>query len=375
MPTGKVETCGLCGSPYLTPMLDMGVQPLAEGYGDGPKYPLRLVRCLSCSLVQLDYIVPAEELFAPGHPYAAGNSAERRRHANELSARIGLGGGKDDTVVDIGANDGTLLRAFGDRATLIAVEPTRQARKIPPPILVYEEFFTSGLAKRICDEHGSAKIITACNVLAHVEDPHDFMAGVALLLDSGGMFITENHDLSAVTAGLQIDTVYHEHLRYYDLVTLGRLLADHGLTVCDSTPIPAHGGSFRVRAGRMDRELQRRADVVKDRLVALLAMLTDGGAPVYGVGAATRATPLMHFTHADRFLTCVCEVAGSEKIGRMMPGTTVPIVDEKKLIEDQPPYALLFSWHIASDVMASLRSAGYTGKFIVPLPQPRIVSD
>lgn len=373
MPTGKVEACGLCGSPYLTPMLDMGVQPLAEGYGYGPKYPLRLVRCLSCSLVQLDYIVPAEELFAPGHPYAAGNSAERRRHAQELATLIGTGA--DDTVVDIGANDGTLLKAFDGRCRLIAVEPTAQARKIPPPILTFEKFFTSGLAKRIRGIYGPVQIIIACNVLAHVEDPHDFMEGVALLLNGGGMFITENHDLSAVTAGLQIDTVYHEHLRYYDLVTLGRLLADHGLTVCDSTRIPAHGGSFRVRAGRMDRELQRRANVVKDRLIALLAMLTDGGAPVYGVGAATRATPLMHFTGADKYLTCVCEVAGSEKIGLMMPGTQVPIVDEKKLIEDQPPYALLFSWHIATDVMSSLRAAGYTGKFIIPLPQPRIVSE
>lgn len=365
----------------------MGVQPLAERYGEGPRYPLRLVRCRSCTLVQLDYIVPARELFAPSHPYAAGNSAERRRHAAELAALTVAGTSPDDVIVDIGANDGTFLgevnqdwmRADGIRVEpssrrLIAVEPTGQASKIPSPVVTYQEFFSSGLAVRIRAEHGPAKIIVASNVLAHVEDPHDFMKGVAILLNGGGMFITENHDLSAVTDGLQIDTVYHEHLRYYDLVTLGRLLADHGLAVCDSQRIPAHGGSFRVRAGRMDRDLQRRADVVKARLIALLAMLTGGGAPVYGVGAATRATPLMHFTGADAYLSCVCEIAGSEKIGRTMPGTQVPIVDEKKLIEDQPPYALLFAWHIAKDVMASLRSAGYTGKFIIPLPQPRIVS-
>lgn len=388
MPTGKVGTCGLCGSPYLAPMLDMGMQPLAEQYGEGPKYPLRLVRCLSCTLVQLDYIVPAEELFAPSHPYAAGNSAERRRHAAELAALTIAGTGPGDVIVDIGANDGTFLdavnqdwmRADGVRVEpssrrLVAVEPTRQARKIRPPVITYEEFFSSGVARRIRDIYGPVQVVTACNVLAHAEDPHDFMEGVAVLLNGGGMFITENHDLSAITSGLQIDTVYHEHLRYYDLVTLGRLLADHGLTVCDTQRIPAHGGSFRVRAGRIDRGLQHRADVVKDRLIALLAMLSDGGGPVYGVGAATRATPLMHFTGADKYLTCVCEIAGSEKIGQMMPGTQVPIVDEKKLIEDQPPYALLFAWHIAKDVMSSLRAAGYTGKFIIPLPQPRIVSE
>jgi len=369
---GRVTACGLCGSPYLAQILDMGMQPLAEQYGRGPEYPLRLVRCRSCTLVQLDYIVPYTELFAPGHPYAAGNSAERRRHAQELAAVIRTRA--DDTLVDIGANDGTSLAAFGGRCRLIAVEPTDQARKIGPPVIVYQKFFTSGLAMSIRDTYGPVQVVTAYNVLAHVPEPHDFMTGVATLLSDGGTFITENHDLSAVTSGLQIDTVYHEHLRYYDLVTLGRLLADHGLAVWDSQQIPAHGGSFRVRAGHVDTGLQHRADTVKDRLAALLAMLTSGGCPVYGVGAATRATPLMHFTGADAYLTCVCEIAGSEKIGKMMPGTTVPIVDEKKLIEDQPPYALLFAWHIAGDVMGSLRAAGYEGKFIIPLPQPRIVS-
>lgn len=369
---GKVTACGLCGSPYLAPMLDMGEQPLAEQYGTGPLYPLRLVRCRSCTLVQLDYIVPATELFTPDHPYAAGNSVERRRHARELAALIDTKA--DDTVVDIGANDGTLLAAFDGRCRLIAVEPTAQARKISPPVIVYEKFFTSGLAQRIRDTYGPVQVVIACNVLSHVEDPHDFMQGVSVMLGGGGVFVTENHELSAITSGLQIDTVYHEHLRYYDMVTLGRLLSDHGFTVQASQRIPAHGGSFRVRAGRTDTQLQQRADVAKDRLRGLLAMLTGGGSAVYGVGAATRATPLMHFTGADKYLTCVCEISGSEKIGKMMPGTQLPIVDEKRLIEDQPPYALLFAWHIADDVIASLRKAGYTGKFIIPLPQPRIVS-
>ncbi len=348
------------------------MQPIAEHYGSGPAYPLRLVRCRSCTLVQLDYIVPAPDLFPAEHPYAAGNSAERRRHASELASLIRTRA--DDTIVDIGANDGTSLAAFEGRCRLIAVEPTDQARKIQPPVIVYQKFFSFGVASRIRETYGPVQIVTAYNVLAHVPDPHDFMTGVAILLSDGGTFITENHDLSAVTNGMQIDTVYHEHLRYYDMVTLGRLLSDHGFAVLDSARIPAHGGSFRVRAAKPDSDLQRRADLVKERLVALLSMLTDGGCAVYGVGAATRATPLMCFTGADRFLTCVCEPAGSEKIGRMMPGTQIPIVDEKKLIEDQPPYALLFAWHIAEDVINSLCADGYKGKFIIPLPQPRIVN-
>ncbi len=371
---GEVTTCGLCGAPYLVPLLDLGVQPLAERYGDGPAYPLRLVRCRSCTLVQLDYIVPQGELFPADHLYATGNTAAMRKHFAELAALIALDTSPDDVIVDIGANDGTLLRALGGRGTLIAVEPTAQARKIPAPVTVYEKFFTAGLASQIRDEHGPAAVIIACNVLAHVGWPHDFMSGVALLLRDNGVFITENHDLSSVTDDMQIDTVYHEHLRYYDLVTLGRLLAGHGLAVCHSKRIDVHGGSFRVRATRGTvQDLQVRADAAALQLRGLLRSLTAGGAAVYGVGATTRATPLIHFTGIAPYISCVCELLGSQKIGHMIPGTAIPIVDEAKLIADQPAYALLFSWHIAGDIMRSLRRAGYTGKFIVPLPAPRIV--
>jgi hypothetical protein len=269
--------------------------------------------------------------------------------------------------VDIGANDGTLLRAYGPGVRKIAVEPTRRARHCPGA--VYEEFFTAALARRIRDEHGPAKVVTACNVMAHVPNPHDFAEGIAVLLDGDGLLVTENHDAASITRGLQVDTVYHEHRWYWSPLTMSRLLAAHGLEVESHQPVATHGGSFRLCA-RKAPELLALADQLAGRLRDLVAGL-DG--PVYGIGAATRASTLLHWAGLAPYITAVCEIRSSAKIGHVMPGTSIPVVDEARLIEDQPPYAVLFSWHIRDTLIPRLRSMGYRGRFIVPLPEARIV--
>lgn len=371
--TGK-DPCGICGSPYLSEFLNLGDQPVAERYGkDSPVYPLRLVRCQSCTLVQLDGPPDPSVLFPRDHPYATGNSGALRAHYAKLAVAAGWHLSPGDLVVDIGANDGTLLFMFADGVRKVAVEPTDQSFKIDGATRIYQEFFSLGLATRIRDEHGPAKLVTACNVLAHVPYPHDFMAGVVRMLAEDGEFVTENHDLRSVVDGLQIDTVYHEHLRYYDIVSLGRLLSMHGLAITDVLSVPTHGGSFRVTARRVGYgNLQARAVAAARDLHAMCEDLAAGGNRIYGVGASTRATPLMHYAGIARFLDCVCEVETSDKIGLTMPGTAIPIVPDAKLIADQPPYALLFSWHMADMVIPKLRAAGYDGKFIIPLPEPEI---
>jgi hypothetical protein len=188
--------------------------------------------------------------------------------------------------------------------------------------------------------------------------------------------VTENHDLRSIIDGLQIDTVYHEHLRYYDIVSLGRLLSMHGLAITEVLNVPVHGGSFRVTARRIGYgDLQQRAVDAASDLYSMCRDLRTAGHRIYGVGAATRATPLMWFAGIGPFLDCVTEVETSEKIGLTMPGTNLPIVPDAKLIADQPEYALLFSWHIAATVIPKLRAAGYAGKFIIPLPKPEIIGD
>src|SRR5215475_1599800 len=229
-PVGEVKTCGLCASSDLVPVLDLGSQPLAERYGDGTRYPLALLECGECTLIQLSYRVPQDQVFPLGHPYTTGSTSVLRKHFHELAAAVQREARGGDLIVDIGANDGTLLNAFGGEYRRVGVEPTNQVTKIRERgISALQEFFTPKTAGKIRATWGVAKAITATNVLAHVPDPHGFLEGVAALLAPDGVFVTENHDAAAVTDGLQIDTVYHEHLRYYTVATVTRLLAAHGL--------------------------------------------------------------------------------------------------------------------------------------------------
>lgn len=357
----------------LSPILDLGEQPLAERFDSSARYPLRLVECANCGLVQLSYIVDSKELFPPNHPYTTATSAAQSWHftllADDMAPRLSA----NDVVVDIGANDGTLLAAFPADQHVVAVEPTDQARKCRDMgMATYPEFWTAGLAQRIRSTHGPAKLILACNVLAHVPDPHDFMIGVTSLLADDGLFVTENHDFASITSGLQIDTVYHEHLRYYSVATLSHLLDLHGLDVSSSERIPTYGGSFQVRAVKRQGDLARRAREAASELFHLVSGIAREGGTVYGVGAATRAVPLLHYAALAPYIDRVCERPDSEKIGKMMPGTGIPIVDEIALREDQPDYALLFAYHLAYDIVPKLRKMGYKGKFIIPLPEPRI---
>ena len=350
----------------------MGMQPLPEN-DNGKRYPLVLLRCSDCDLIQLSEFPPQEEVFAPDHPYTTGNSRERREHfaglAHEISRRVKPG----SLVVDIGSNDGTFLKELRKipEIRLVGVEPTDQAWKTSAKCLVYKRFFSLDTAQLIRKDAGEASVITASNVLAHVPDVHDFLHGVNLLLADDGVFITENHDWNSISRGLQIDTIYHEHLRYYTMASLSYLLAQHDLSITGVTEIPAHGGSFRVTAMREPGDLEAKAKQVRISLQALLGSL-DG--PVYGIGATTRATPLIHYTGIQDRLECVCEVPGSDKIGRRFPGTQIPVVDEGRLIKDQPPYALILSWHIADIIMPKIRQMGYRGKFIIPLPEPEIIN-
>ena len=368
---GKVSSCGVCGSWDLRLLLDMGDQPLAERYGSDERYPLALLECRACTLVQLSYIADQREVFPLDHPYATGNTRALREHfaglACELTPLLNTG----DLVVDIACNDGTLLSQFnGEEFQRVGVEPTDQGEKCAARgIPVWRNFFGPEVGKGIRELQGPAKVVTACNVLAHVPDPHGFMTGVGHLLADDGVFVTENHDVASVLDGLQVDTVYHEHLRYYSITSLSRLLGMHGLVVTAVEKIGTHGGSFRTFARRPRRDLETRAASAAASLRMLLAEAVTAG-PVYGIGATTRATPLIHYTQIQEYLACVCEVSGSEKIGLGMPGTSIPVVDEAKLIAGQPPHALLLAWHLKDSLVPALRAKGYTGRFIVPLPRP-----
>lgn len=385
--TRMVTECGGCGRRTLEPVLRLGSTPptcrmvlVGAVTAVQESYPLELLRCEACSLVQLSVIVDPDEVFPPDYPYSSGNSKGLHEDFEDLVRQTNLWVrlGPDDLVVDIGANDGTLLSKFGSVRT-VGVEPTGQAQKIKGP--AYQEFFTEELAHQIVAEHGPAKVITACNVLAHVEDIHDVLRGIHVLLADDGILVAENHDLASVVDGRQWDTVYHEHLRFYDPHSFAEILRRNGMGALGWESIPTHGGSFRMVSGKGPAPRLRSgaraydfAALARDAEASREAIRAVVGGGVVGIGATARATTIINYCGLDSAdLDCVCEVQGSDKIGHYIPGTTIPVVDEEVLFREQPPRAILFSWHLADSIVPKLRERGYGGEIIVPLPTVRSV--
>jgi hypothetical protein len=386
MTATPVTRCGLCDSASLETVLSLGTSPptcVMQPIGSTAqeeRYPLELLRCSDCTLVQLSVIVDPDVVFAPDYPYSSGNSGQLRQHFAELARS--LQGNPGDLVIDLGANDGTFLRACAEEGyKTVGVEPTGQAAKISGPCA--QQPFTAKAARSIVDIWGQARYVTACNVLAHVPDPHDFAEGVRILLADDGRFVTENHHLGSVVAG-QWDTVYHEHLRYYSPGTLANLLERHGLYVYQESMVDTHGGSFRSWASKTPmcdalgvtgsndfdfaalRETAKRA---KWYLRSYISAAGGGGDRVAALGATARATTVINYCElTDADLMAVYEVAGSDKLGHYVPGSKIPVVDERALFEpDAPEHLVLMSWHLADRIVPKLREGGYDGAIVLPL--------
>jgi hypothetical protein len=304
-----------------------------------------------------------------------------------------------DLIVDIGSNDGTLLSNFAKNHQVQGVTPEKMgelaiSRGIPTII----SFFNQGVVDRIISERGRAKIVTATNVFAHIEHIHDVTKAIKNLIADDGVFISESHYLFPLLKTLQYDTVYHEHLRYYSLHSIKYLLEMHGLEVFNCKQIPTHGGSVRVYAAKPGKykiqdsvsallkeekpfvigeeafkEFRRRVMMSKLELFKILYDLKRDGKRIYALGAPSRASTLVHYVGLDeQIIDCVLEVKGSHKINKYMPGTLIPVLDEQKLFDDPPDVAMLLSWHIADEIGAKLREKGFKGKFLSPLPTPRL---
>jgi hypothetical protein len=403
-----VECCQVCGHAPLTNVLSLGYMPpvnqmvaIGEVPRQQPWFPTNLFHCAKCDLVQLGLAVDPVIIFPPEYPYTSGTTKLLRDNFAELyseaSAMLKLG--PLDLVVDIGSNDGTLLSNFQNGGhRVLGIEPTdvgkiAAGRGIP----TLTRYFTPAVAAEVKGEHGPARVVTAANCFAHIEDVHSIVEGICNLLTFDGVFISESHYLIGLLDRLQYDTVYHEHLRYYSLNSLANLLQMHGLEVFHARPIPSHGGSIRVYAAprgtrkvndsvaqmlaaepRGEAMLARlktfRDDVMlsKLRLLAMIRDLKEKGARIAGISAPSRASTLVNYLGLDEaIIEYVCEIAGSLKIGKCMPGTSIPVVEESRLFSDQPDCAIIFSWHIADELAPKLRAKGYRGKLVTPLPVPR----
>ena len=242
-----------------------------------------------------------------------------------------------------------------------------------------------------------AKIITATNVFAHIDNVKNVINNILKLLKNDGVFISESHYLVPLIKTVQYDTIYHEHLRYYSLTSLKKLFDKFNLEIIHAKEIKPHGGSIRVYTARkgyykINKSVKKILEYEKKfltkktfdkfnknivdskvNLFSLISKIKKGNKKIYGIGAPSRSSTLINYVGLnEQIIDCVLEIDGSYKIGHYIPGTKIPILNEKILYKDQPEYVILFSWHIKDELKNNLKKRGFKGKFIIPLPYPKI---
>jgi hypothetical protein len=404
-----VTQCQVCSNTDLKSVLFLGYLPPVNKMvkagskpNEQPSYPAEMLYCPKCHLAQLGLIVDPKILFPYEYPYTSSTTKILRENFAELytdcTSYIELT--PNDLIVDIGSNDGNLLSNFVKKHKVLGVTPEEIGKlAIERGIPTILDYFGEKVVKEIVQKEGKAKIVTATNVFAHMENIHEVIKSILNLLTDDGVFISESHYLLPLVETLQYDTIYHEHMRYYSLSSLKYLLEQHGLEVFHAKAIPTHGGSIRVYASRKGKykiqpsiaatlakekatiigidklkEFKERVVISKLELLAMILEMKKAGKKIYGISAPSRASTLINYAGLDDgTIDYVLEINGSHKIGNYVPGTIIPIVEESILFTDQPDYALLFSWHIAEELAPKLRAKGFKGKFIVPLPVPCII--
>jgi SAM-dependent methyltransferase len=410
----KIFECQICGSSKLHQVIDMGLTPLVNSLPlvdlDSTVdcvYDLALVQCESCSLVQLRFAPNMEIVFPETYPYLSGLTAPLLR--NFRNQAIGVmeffekkHAKKRIKVLDIGSNDGSLLKCYSDLGCEVyGIEPTQAADVANSNgIRTLKSYFDQESVSQALLDIGKVSLVTTTNVFAHIPNPLQILADISEILEEDGLFVSENHYFPDLVNQIQVDTIYHEHLRYYTISSIEALLNSGGFDLVKVQKIGSHGGSVRIWAARkgimsIDESIAEfkvmeensgindgsfipafdaSVKLWRNELRMLITQLNSRGANIGGIGAPSRAVTLISYlglNHHDVF--AIGEKTGSKKIGKRIPTTRIPIVDEVELLNAKPSHLLLLSWHMGDELIANLRSQGFTGYFILPLPTPRIV--
>ncbi len=403
--------CRSCGGARLQSFLDLGVTPLADalvpperlGRGEDT-FPLEAAFCSDCALVQILEEVPPEKLFVENYLYFSSFSDHlldhARRHAEWLIQTRRLG--PESLVVELASNDGYLLKNFVARGIpVLGIDPAPEqaAAANAAGVPTMDAFFGTTLADRLRSEGRVADVIIAHNVLAHVPALNDFVAGMSILLADDGLITVENPYVRELIDRGAFDTIYHEHYCYYSCTSIDRLMRRHELRLHDVEYFPdLHGGTLRWHVDRksppsarvegflhdenaagLDRigYYQAFGERVADMQTALRTLLADlrtGGATVAGYGAAAKGSTLLNSTGIGIDLVEFVVDRNVHKHGMHMPGTHQPILPTEALLERRPDYVLLLAWNFAAEIVAqqqAYRDAG--GRFIVPVPHPRVI--
>lgn len=409
--TGPILSCQVCNSSKLHTILDLGYQPLCDSLltkemlNEPEKtYPLRMMWCENCTGVQIDYCVSGSEVYHPAYPYRTGITKELVQYlenmALSLVKKYNLNSG--DLVVDVGSNDGTLLKGFKMQGVkTLGVEPTNIAKIANEDgIKTIQKYFDIKVAKQIKKKCGSASLIVTTNTFAHMQTLGEFIMGAYLLLKKDGVFINETHYLLDIIAGGQFDTIYHEHLRTYSLKALITLFNQYDFTITDVERGSRYGGNIRVHATKGIRKpvsprveellrLERSTGlgklatftkfakrVKKARLgfMDFLYKTRRSGKHVVGNSCPARSSTLLNYYGVDKeLLPYLAEQPTSLKLNMYLPGKHIPIVNNQRLIDEQPDYVVILAWHLAKPIMEQLKTRGLKSDFVIPLPDFRIV--
>ena len=406
--------CRHCKALLSLPLIDLGLAPPSNGYlskqqlqQPEKKYPLRVLVCKTCWLAQTEDFAQANELFDADYAYFSSFSSTWLEHASrytrEVTARFHLHASSH--VVEIAAHDGYLLQYF--RAANIpctGVEPTAStaAAVRAKGIEIVQEFFGVALANELAAQGKQADLMTANNVLAHVPDINDFVAGFVALLKPGGVATFEFPHLVQLMAQNQFDTIYHEHFSYLSLTAVQRIFATNGLTLFDVQELPTHGGSLRVFAQRHGTgkqpvsdsvstilraedavgvrddhyylAFQARAEKVKEDFVNFLLESRRCGRSVAAYGAAAKGNTLINFAALGADLIQYVVDKNPAKQGKFMPGSRIPIVSPDVLAESRPDYLVILPWNIADEVRQQNAALAKLGtQFATAVPKLEIV--
>ncbi len=404
--------CRFCGHALEHSMVDLGMSPLANSYltaaqcnGGETFYPLHAYVCGNCLLVQLEEFERADAIFSD-YAYFSSYSDSWLQHAKaytELMVRR-FGFGADSRVVEIASNDGYLLQYFAEQGIpVLGIEPAAnvaavaEAKGIPSRVT----FFGVDAARQLVTDGYAADLLLGNNVLAHVPDLNDFVAGMAIALKPGGILTMEFPHLLRLMEESQFDTIYHEHFSYFSFLTVEQVFAAHGLTLFDVDELPTHGGSLRIygrhasaaapavtdrvgalktkeRAAGLDRletydRFHEQVKVTKRKLLEFLIATRNDGKSIAAYGAPAKGNTLLNYCGVRTDFLDYTVDRSPHKQGLFLPGTHIPIHDPAHLRETRPDYLLILPWNLRAEIMAGasfIREWG--GKFVVPIPEPRV---
>ncbi len=406
-------SCRFCGAPLEAVFADLGMSPLANSYlppervnAMEPFYPLRALVCGNCFLVQLEEFETPQEIFSDYAYFSSYSSSwldHSRRYAEQMIERLGLG--PSSHVIEIASNDGYLLQFFHERQIpVLGIEPAANVAKVALqkgiPTLV--EFFGVKTASSLAVE-SAADLLLGNNVLAHVPDLNDFVAGMKLLLKPGGVITMEFPHLMRLIEDNQWDTIYHEHFSYFSFLTVSRVFEAHGLRLFDVEELPTHGGSLRIFAAHAEdtdkpetdaaRELRgreaaagyeqletylgygRRVQEDKRQILDFLIGLKREGLSVAGYGAPAKGNTLLNYCGiGPDFIDFTCDL-NPHKQGHFLPGSHIPIRSPEQIREDRPDVVVILPWNLKDEIVQQLdfiREWG--GRFAARTPELKLLS-